>query len=495
MINVQYEKGYIPALDGVRGAAILLVILFHCLEGSIYPISILSKIGWVGVDLFFVLSGFLITGILIDTKGKKNFILTFFFKRILRIFPLYYLSLLIFFTVILIPNVTSTNYYLNIGHFDNIFYFLTYTQNILFSFKGWGVTDILNHFWSLAIEEQFYLFWPLVVMFFSNKRIILISFLLIFTSLIIRNFYVDNPFSYVFTLSRMDALSIGSISAILIRKNIYLINKYIHYIFVISLSTLFFIILITHSLKITNIHFIRYGYTVFDILFASLIILTFDTKKIGKITCWIFNIKFLRFLGKYSYGIYVYHWLLYRGLYMSFESYYSLPKVFILPFLALVLLISMLSYHYYEMFFLKYKNRINENTNFKELLSFKNIKTGIKNALRNIQKKILNSKETINNIPFIRKAIDKEKLAKDRQVLNKSLAKANQDAKYWADISKKRAKDGNFFESTLNRLKQKEQQRIDRELVESNKIKSDANIEGLEAEEEANRDLNKLKEN
>tara|TARA_Y200000002_G_scaffold328231_1_gene291728 strand:- start:468 stop:911 length:444 start_codon:yes stop_codon:yes gene_type:complete len=147
------------------------------------------------------------------------------------------------------------------------------------------------------------------------------------------------------------------------------------------------------------------------------------------------------------------------------------------------------------MFFLKYKNRINENTNFKELLSFKNIKTGIKNALRNIRIFFLNFKETINNIPFIRKAIDKEKLAKDRQVLNESLAKANQDAKYWADINKKRAKDGNFFESTLNRLKQKEQQRIDRELVESNKIKSDANIEGLEAEEEANRDLNKLKEN
>ena len=122
------------------------------------------------------------------------------------------------------------------------------------------------------------------------------------------------------------------------------------------------------------------------------------------------------------------------------------------------------------------------------------LKTGIKNALRNIQSSFLNFKETIADIPFIGKAIDKEKLARDREALNQALAKANEDAKYWADISKKRAEEGNLFERTLNRLKQKEQERIDRELAESNKIKSDANIDGLEEEEKATRDLIKLKE-
>ena len=122
------------------------------------------------------------------------------------------------------------------------------------------------------------------------------------------------------------------------------------------------------------------------------------------------------------------------------------------------------------------------------------LKTGIKNALRGIQSSFLSFKETIADIPFIGKAIDKEKLARDREALNQALAKANEDAKYWADISKKRAEEGNIFERTLNRLKQQEQERIDRELEESNKIKSDANIDGLEAEEEATRDLIKLKE-
>ena len=122
------------------------------------------------------------------------------------------------------------------------------------------------------------------------------------------------------------------------------------------------------------------------------------------------------------------------------------------------------------------------------------LKTGIKNALRGIQSSFLSFKETIADIPFIGKAIDKEKLAKDREALNQALAKADQDAKYWADISKKRAEEGNIFERTLNRLKQKEQEKIDRELSESNKIKSDANIEGLEKEEKATRDLIKLKE-
>lgn len=122
------------------------------------------------------------------------------------------------------------------------------------------------------------------------------------------------------------------------------------------------------------------------------------------------------------------------------------------------------------------------------------LKTGIKNALRGIQSSFLSFKETIADIPLIGKAIDKEKLAKDREALNQALAKADQDAKYWAAISKKRAEEGNIFERTLNRLKQKEQERIDRELSESNKVKSDANIEGLEEEEKATRDLIKLKE-
>lgn len=371
MINIHYRKGHIPALDGVRGCAIVLVLIFHCLKTSILPFSLISGIGWVGVNLFFVLSGFLITGILIDTKGGKNNIITFYLKRVLRIFPLYYLALFIFFIVLLIPGIEDINSYLDSRYLDDIFYFLTYTQNIRFAFKGWGVTDILNHFWSLAIEEQFYLFWPFVIMIAKNNKIILISIVFVLTSLIIRNIYPENPYSYVFTLARFDALAIGSISAILIRKNIPLLNKYLLYTFIITLAILTFVILLTQSVSLSNVHFVKYGYTLFDILFASSIILIFDTKRIGTITSHFFNARFLRFLGKYSYGIYVYHWLLYRGLYTFLEAKFSLAKIYIFPFLAVVILTSVLSYHLYEKRFLKYKSRINEDTDLRNLLSLK----------------------------------------------------------------------------------------------------------------------------
>jgi peptidoglycan/LPS O-acetylase OafA/YrhL len=375
MLNIQLKKGYIPALDGVRGCAILLVLLFHCLKTSVFPFSTLSEIGWIGVDLFFVLSGFLITGILIDTRGCKNFLAIFIYKRILRIFPLYYLCLFIFFITLFIPKITIINFYLDKRFLNDIFYYLTFTQNILFSFRGWNESDILNHFWSLALEEQFYLFWPIIVMLFRNKNIILISVFLISISLITRNLNPTNPFSYVFTFARIDALVIGSISAILIRTNIQLLNKYVHYTFVITLAIILFIIILTHSVSLGNIAFIKCGYTFFDIQFASLIILVFDTKRIGMFVNNIFSAKILTFLGKYSYGIYIYHWLLYRGVYAYLEAKFNLPSIFTFPFIGFVILISFMSYHLYEKRFLKYKFKINQKSNLRELIFLTKKKT------------------------------------------------------------------------------------------------------------------------
>lgn len=368
MIDIQYTRGHSNALDGIRGCAILLVLLFHCFKTSFFPFSFITGIGWIGVDLFFVLSGFLITGILYDTKGSKNYLTVFMLKRILRIFPLYYLALLIFFMVLLIPNITSSNMYFHKGHFNDVIYYLTYTQNIRFALHGWGITDILNHFWSLAIEEQFYMIWPLIIMFSKKNKIILISTLLIVIALFTRNFFPERPFSYVFTLARIDSLAIGSLASILIRRNIVFLNKYLFTIFMFSLTVLFSIVVFTRSVDLSNIHFIRYGYTLFSVLFASIIIFTFDSKQIGKFTSRFFENGFLRFLGKYSYGIYVYHWLLYRGVYMYLEAKYSLSTIFVLPFILFVFIISVLSYHFYEVKFLKYKSKIDHNTNWKELL-------------------------------------------------------------------------------------------------------------------------------
>ena len=358
--NIRYKKGHIGSLDGVRGIAIVLVLFFHCFQKvNLYPFNFISEIGWVGVDLFFVLSGFLITGILVDTKGKSRYLISFFTRRALRIFPLYYLTLLLVYIVLKNPSLAHHNPIFDARHLKTYIYYLTFTQNLYFSFNGWGVTDFLNHFWSLAVEEQFYLLWPFVIFYLNGNRILIVSVLLIVIALIIRNYNVESDFSYVFTLARVDALGIGAMLAILIRKHSQWLNGVVLPIFVISFVTLIIISFNSQNLSFRNPYFVRIGYTLFAFQFASIIVLVYDTKKIGFFINRILSLGILRFFGRYSYGIYIYHWILYKGFYGYFENRYMFSKVYILVFLMLVVIISVLSFHVFEKHFLSLKSRFN----------------------------------------------------------------------------------------------------------------------------------------
>ena len=128
---MQYFKG----IDGLRGLAAISVIIFH-----VMPILIF-KLGWIGVDLFFVISGFLITNILINNKYSKNYFLNFYARRALRIFPLYFLIVIPIVTWIVISDGIDLNI------ISYIFYFQNFT-GIIYGYVPW-----LNHTWSLAIEE------------------------------------------------------------------------------------------------------------------------------------------------------------------------------------------------------------------------------------------------------------------------------------------------------------------------------------------------------
>jgi peptidoglycan/LPS O-acetylase OafA/YrhL len=161
-----------PELDGLRGIAILLVTLYRCTK-EIDP-SLSTGFAWIrrvnefgerGVDLFFVLSGFLITGILLKTKSRPHYFRNFIVRRALRIFPLYYLSLAIFLFVI--PSVIATQSF-ELPR-SNQFYLWTYTSNVYMSWTNAWSFGPLDHFWSLAVEEHFYLIWPAVVFFLSPK--------------------------------------------------------------------------------------------------------------------------------------------------------------------------------------------------------------------------------------------------------------------------------------------------------------------------------------
>src|SRR5436190_14494061 len=153
--------GWIPALDGIRGLAILMVMLFHYspeLDRS-NPIERVAGsfcgYGWTGVDLFFVLSGFLITGILLESRAAGNYFSSFYMRRVLRIFPAYYLSLGLMFLVV--PKIDSGGLRLLPSAHDRWMY-VFYAQNWVGIFHYPGQM-IVTPYWSLAVEEQFYLVW------------------------------------------------------------------------------------------------------------------------------------------------------------------------------------------------------------------------------------------------------------------------------------------------------------------------------------------------
>ena len=205
----------IPQLDGIRGLAILLVMLFHFFwfpMAAGLPISandswlrpiLLSC--WVGVDLFFVLSGFLITGILVDARARPGYFKNFYARRVLRIFPLYYLFLAAW--------LALTGY--------QSLWLWSYTANIHMAREGWtAVPSAVDHLWSLAIEEQYYLLWPVVIYFLKPKQALFVCAGLAMLCPLIRfhYFHVNQPLSaYMLTHARLDSLAWGALLALAVR--------------------------------------------------------------------------------------------------------------------------------------------------------------------------------------------------------------------------------------------------------------------------------------
>lgn len=336
------SKQHYPSLDGLRGVAVLSVVFFHVLK---------FRQGWMGVDLFFVLSGFLITSILLDTRSKPGYFRNFYIKRVLRIFPLYYGVLLVYFAPILFKNgwiAVSTS----------LPYFL-YIQNIIFTVHNSWPVDILaslNHFWSLAIEEQFYLFFPFVV-FVVNKKYLPIAFLTgILISFVCRLVFYYNHLEvggYVFTFCRMDSLLIGSLAAAYVRR-----FKYIRLEWVL-MATLSFISLVLMASDFTDPVFLTIGFTINAIFFVTLLLLSVSTIPVWRV---IFGNRWLRHFGKYSYGLYVFHHiyfiLLEYFLYKKFPGRAWTGAAVVLSTLVLSYVTAYISYNFFEQRFLKLKGKL-----------------------------------------------------------------------------------------------------------------------------------------
>ena len=309
------NKERIPALDGVRGIAILLVMVHHYAQ-LLNPANTIDRLvlgaaraGWVGVDLFFVLSGFLITGILYDTRNARNYFPSFYARRFLRIFPLYYAALVFFFVVL--PLLSADALGPTASRWP---WFWLHLSNFLIVWQGFP-SRYVQHFWSLAIEEQFYLVWPLVVVWLPRRSLTAMSAGIIVAAAALRGVIdrhgVGAVTNYVHTLTRADALAMGAALALLLRDPVETrrVRRTAPWILAVALPAAVFLLTRTSSRPAWLSWGLReqiLGYSFIGIAFTAAIAWSV-TRPAGSLMNRTLACGPLRFLGRYSYGIYVIH--------------------------------------------------------------------------------------------------------------------------------------------------------------------------------------------
>jgi peptidoglycan/LPS O-acetylase OafA/YrhL len=364
---------HVPSLDGLRGMAVLAVMGSHLFPGTTHgtwlePIGATLSFGANGVDLFFVLSGFLITGILFDSISDSGYFRKFYARRTLRIFPLYYGVLFVLF--LLTPLIGLQWHRMNwalVFYLQNTNIFGTfYTFHL-----GHGIS--LDHFWSLAVEEQFYLVWPLAVFFIRDlRKLIWACFSLSFAALLLRFVLVFHHTNYNIinrsTFSRADSLLLGAVLALLLRTHL-------HDAVLSSAKKIFFaVVAVIVALNLVGLLIERHS----EWLFAfdgSYLAIRYTLVALGSasLIAWclrpsswprtFFEGRTLRFFGKYSYGLYVLHYAAagflistFRGWILHFTSskLIEVAASGILTFLVAVVL-AYASYNLYEKQFLRMK--------------------------------------------------------------------------------------------------------------------------------------------
>jgi peptidoglycan/LPS O-acetylase OafA/YrhL len=303
---------HIPALDGIRGTAILLVVAYHLVQSMQYefgfgqnnPLLKTIIFGWTGVDLFLVLSGFLITGILFDQKSSQHYFKHFYMRRALRIFPLYFGTLLIVFLLRALWPEGGAQIY---GQ-ESPAWMWGYMTNIVIASKGAGAFGILDHFWSLAIEEHFYFVWPFVVYLFNRQQLIRVALAVYVIALVLRTglalIGIAPIAIYVLTPMRLDALCIGALLALAARgpSGISKLIEPARIVAVLAAVGIITIILTRRTFHWDDRVMQSVGYSLLALFFGTILILA-----VGSPLRHIFNTGILRWFGKYSYGMYVWH--------------------------------------------------------------------------------------------------------------------------------------------------------------------------------------------
>jgi len=349
---VALEPKYIPALDGLRGVAVLLVIGLHYQKPYF-------ELGWTGVDLFFVLSGFLITKRLMENKDRPDRYALFYRNRALRIMPLYYLMLVLFYFCVYFL-VSAQNFHRFDLYTNNKAAWFLFLQNWVFDQHEATKEGHLVPLWSLAIEEQFYLIWPwFLYAFYTNKYFRQILWVIIAGVFLIRNglyFFNGSRNLYTNTFCRIDSLVIGALTWFLVQKPLF--TKKVMWMGITALVILMAGYTCIEGKDPRSPFSATVGYTAFAFLFASILYTVVINP--GSMASRILKNSFLRFTGKISYGIYVFHVpviIIARSKISPILQEWHLPENLLLGIISILITyaISIGSYYYYESYFLTRK--------------------------------------------------------------------------------------------------------------------------------------------
>jgi peptidoglycan/LPS O-acetylase OafA/YrhL len=373
----------IPELDGVRGIAILMVIIWHYFNCQIETVKGQSQVGellrltswsWSGVDLFFVLSGFLIGGIIIDNRESKNFLAVFYTRRALRIVPVYCLLLVSFF--VLRSTLDAIRYNWLFGGSIPDWSYLTYTQNILMAINRDFGGNFLAITWSLGVEEQFYLVVPFLCLVLPRKYWISVAILLTVSAPILRSVINDFSSRFVLTPCRMDALFLGALGAGTVRNlkiRRYLIeNRCVLRLSLLALAIPIGIIVLQGKADLDERldHALLAGFYVVLVMIAVL--------ESGN--AWVFALRMpaLRFLGLISYSLYLFHQAvagLMHGTILNRAPSLETYRGRIVTLISLVVSVSLaaISYYLVERYFVKLgrSNSYEKNSKRAEFQAFR----------------------------------------------------------------------------------------------------------------------------
>lgn len=346
---------YLCGLNGLRAIAALSVVVAHVSEKGLadfgLPFLFELPMAGYGVTLFFVISGFLITYLLLKEKNTKQKIdiKKFYIRRILRIWPIYYLFL-----------IASIFLFLFLHRVDEIlvkelWFYIFFAANIPFIFQN-GIL-ILVHYWSIGVEEQFYLIWPWLIRFAKNRLLILsvIIFLILFTIKIVLWFWLGTasyPYRFIM-VTRFHCMMIGAIGAIVFFERRLILVNLLSSKFVQLISWVLFVLMGLNIVQIPAV----IGQEIIAVASLSMILgqVTINNRLINLET------KMFDFVGKISYGIYIFHPIIIILLsYLLKDILFCIELKYVLIYFSVInltLLCSWVSYKYYEIPFLKMKRK------------------------------------------------------------------------------------------------------------------------------------------